>query len=397
MRSYLARLNVPLRVWSPEPEIVDSGWGEVESIATRQRLERSMRDLRDFLDRQIVVWVEGLHLPQQLRLGAAAAGRLRRVTEVGPPPPAPDEDADLDPGLRVAELPDAQAGKAGGAGEDKEQAGGATAAMPVPAAAPAAVLAPVSFEETVEVNVVNVDVVVTGKDGARVRDLTREDFRLYEDGEPVEISHFQAPLPAVPGVEPPNKDQRPAASAQGVPDRPTSLIVYLDLVRLSLQQKARSLRALDAAFAAARESVRVMIVVDDGSIEIPLTFTRDGAAIRAAIAELERRKPRASLDQRRDALHEMAEVREAIITAHSQRDEEVRRAALTTALDRRRAVEGTLPLIAGERKREVRDLVGNIERLGLGLGASTVAGRSSTSATASAWPPARRSTPRPRI
>ena len=365
VRSYLAHLNVPLRVWSPEVEIVDSGWGEVESIATRQRLERAIRDLRDFLDRQIVVWVDGLHLPQQLRLGAAAAGRLRLVTDVGPPPPAPDEDTDLDRGLRVAELADAQAE---GPGEDKEQEGGPTAAMPEPAAAPAAVLAPISFEATVEVNVVNVDVVVTGKDGTRVRDLTREDFRLYEDGEPVEISHFQAPPPAMPSAEPPNKDRRPAASAEAVPERPTSLIVYLDLVRLSPPQKARSLRALETAFAATRESVRVMIVVDDGSLEIPLTFTRDGAAIRAAIAELDRRKPRASLDQRRDALEEMAEVREAILFAHSQRDEELKRAALTTALSRRRGVESTLQLIAGERKREVRDLVGNIQRLGLGLG-----------------------------
>jgi hypothetical protein len=46
------------------------------------------------------------------------------------------------------------------------------------------------FFETVSVNVVNVDVFVTDKAGNRVRGLTKDDFELYEDRKPVQISNF---------------------------------------------------------------------------------------------------------------------------------------------------------------------------------------------------------------
>src|ERR1700704_5355389 len=39
-----------------------------------------------------------------------------------------------------------------------------------------------TFGEAVEVNVVNVEVYVTEKDGKRVNDLKREDFTVFEDG-----------------------------------------------------------------------------------------------------------------------------------------------------------------------------------------------------------------------
>lgn len=46
------------------------------------------------------------------------------------------------------------------------------------------------FSESVEVKVINVDVVVIGKDGEPVRDLTIDDFRLYEDGKAVPLSNL---------------------------------------------------------------------------------------------------------------------------------------------------------------------------------------------------------------
>jgi VWFA-related protein len=74
------------------------------------------------------------------------------------------------------------------------------------------------FGETVEVRVVNVEVVVTDKDGNRVSDLKPSDFRLKIDGKPVPVEYFseilggQSVAPpaaaggtataAVPGVEP---------------------------------------------------------------------------------------------------------------------------------------------------------------------------------------------------
>jgi len=47
-----------------------------------------------------------------------------------------------------------------------------------------------AFGESVEVRVVNVDVIVSDRDGRPVYGLDRGDFRVYEDGKPQEITNF---------------------------------------------------------------------------------------------------------------------------------------------------------------------------------------------------------------
>jgi VWFA-related protein len=47
-----------------------------------------------------------------------------------------------------------------------------------------------AFGEAIDVRVVNVEAVVTGKDGERVRGLTKEDFRLLVDGREVPVGFF---------------------------------------------------------------------------------------------------------------------------------------------------------------------------------------------------------------
>ena len=39
-----------------------------------------------------------------------------------------------------------------------------------------------ALSETIEVSIVNVDVIVTHKDGSRVRNLSQSDFEIYENG-----------------------------------------------------------------------------------------------------------------------------------------------------------------------------------------------------------------------
>ena len=69
---------------------------------------------------------------------------------------------------------------------------------PLSAAAPPP--APPSFGETVEVNVVNVDVYVTDKNGHRVGGLKKGDFEVLEDGKTVVVSNFAEITPARPAV-----------------------------------------------------------------------------------------------------------------------------------------------------------------------------------------------------
>lgn len=84
-------------------------------------------------------------------------------------------------------------------------------AFPAASAEPPAPTAREPFYESVEVEVANVEVYVTDREGRPVSGLTRGDFQLWEDGRPVEITHFLAadaadaagadtpsPSPAVP-------------------------------------------------------------------------------------------------------------------------------------------------------------------------------------------------------
>src|SRR4051812_27149524 len=62
---------------------------------------------------------------------------------------------------------------------------------PPPAAKPAAkTSADSSFVDIVNVSVVNVDVYVTDKKGNSVTGLTKDDFQLYENDRPVQITNF---------------------------------------------------------------------------------------------------------------------------------------------------------------------------------------------------------------
>ncbi len=67
---------------------------------------------------------------------------------------------------------------------------GAASVLSAQTAPPASSLT--GFGEVMEVDVVNVEVYVAGRDGKRVTDLKREDFAVFEDGKPVEVTNFAA-------------------------------------------------------------------------------------------------------------------------------------------------------------------------------------------------------------
>src|SRR6185436_10511244 len=105
---------------------------------------------------------------------------------------------------------------------------GKAASTPAPAAVE-------QFGESVNVNVVNVDVYVTDKSGQRVNGLTKDDFEITEDGRAVTISNFyvvQGGKALVAGAEPPAAPGPPAKAAQARPaplpeDQRLRLIVYI--------------------------------------------------------------------------------------------------------------------------------------------------------------------------
>src|SRR5688500_7238812 len=96
--------------------------------------------------------------------------------------------------------------------------------------------APPQFGELIEVNVVNVDVLVTDRDGRPVNDLRREDFEVLEDGKRIEITNFQVVKPATaesasrpaPSTGEPGPAQAESSVAEPSAEERLHLIVYID-------------------------------------------------------------------------------------------------------------------------------------------------------------------------
>jgi hypothetical protein len=76
VRRFLAALRVPLYVWSlgrVEPGSAAAAWG-ARDVTWTQHLYEAARQIRDELDAQRIVMVDGRHLPQSIALSPAASG-----------------------------------------------------------------------------------------------------------------------------------------------------------------------------------------------------------------------------------------------------------------------------------------------------------------------------------
>jgi VWFA-related protein len=139
------------------------------------------------------------------------------------------------------------------------------------------------FVESVDVEVINVEVFVTDGDGHRVVGLAKEDFEIYEDGKPVPITNFFAVAredPVLAGLD------RDRAELLGEPaprrasplpeDQRLHLVVYVDHFNLHPQHRARVLDDL-GSFLEDRliQGDRVMLVGFSRRLEVVEPFTQD--------------------------------------------------------------------------------------------------------------------------
>ncbi len=140
---------------------------------------------------------------------------------------------------------------------------------------------PPTFGERVEVNVVNVDVVVTDRSGKLITGLGVEDFELYDEGARVEVSNFAA-------VSEPRLDGSATGVATGIAAaEPLQLIVLLDNVNTRPQNRAHMLGQLRSVLAGLGARDRVILVSYDKAIHVHQTWTSDPTAIAAGLARLE--------------------------------------------------------------------------------------------------------------
>ncbi|MDX1740647.1 MAG: VWA domain-containing protein, partial [Rhodothermales bacterium] len=155
------------------------------------------------------------------------------------------------------------------------------------------------YTATVAVNVVNVEVYVTDKEGRPVEGLTRDDFVILEDKVPVEISNFYA---AKEETRVENRDRVPLrAELPGEIEQRTSpsepefredqrlyLVVFVDNFNIHPFNRNRVFRRLREFLTETIQSDdRVMLVSYDRSIHIRHPFTSRPELISAALFELE--------------------------------------------------------------------------------------------------------------
>jgi len=160
------------------------------------------------------------------------------------------------------------------------------------------------FIDRVDVNVINVEVFVTDSQGQRVTGLGREDFELFEDGEPVEISNFYAVAREDRVIEEVEKDSReileepPKTKLRPLPeDQQLNLLVYVDNFNIRPQNRKRVLGDLED-FLEDRMSQgdNVMLVSYNRGIDVLEPFTRDRQAITRGLEKLSKQSTYRQID-----------------------------------------------------------------------------------------------------
>lgn len=140
-----------------------------------------------------------------------------------------------------------------------------------------------AFFEPVEVPLVSVDVYVSDSDGKPVQGLTLEDFEVFEDGVPVEPSHFYA-APGARIVDGEEGEVPPARELTRIADQ-LLMAVWIDETALLPQRRRTALEHLRGFLIDdLPDTVNVSLVSYDGNARIRQAFTADRQKLSAELA-----------------------------------------------------------------------------------------------------------------
>jgi VWFA-related protein len=145
-------------------------------------------------------------------------------------------------------------------------------------AAPSAPAQDARFADTLDVQVVDLDVTVLGEDGAPVPGLAAEDFEILDDGQPVRVTHFSA-------------FQAEEETA------PLHLVLLFDDAEIEPADRSTALAGvrmqLDRLLGAAD---RVLVARQGAGLRVEQPFTSDRALVEEALQRLERSSPGVASD-----------------------------------------------------------------------------------------------------
>lgn len=159
-----------------------------------------------------------------------------------------------------------------------------------------------SVVETVQVNVVNVEVYVTGPDGKPLGGLRKEDFELWEDGEPVSLTNFYASdaVMGVSGAATAEEAPAPAPAATPVPvpvpeEQALTVVFFVDALNTPMAGRAAVLDQIRRFVESKLDpGARMLVLSFDRSLKQLSPLTTDRAAALEALAFVGREAPTAS-------------------------------------------------------------------------------------------------------
>ena len=186
----------------------------------------------------------------------------------------------------------------------------AQAPKPAPTPAP---LPPVG--ERVEVNITNVEVVVTDSRGNRVTDLRKEDFEVFQDGKPQVVENFYAVGGGRVTFGDGKSEPLETAEAQGAlpAEMKTRLIIYVDNLNIQPQNRNRMFKRLKE-FVAQNVGPRTEaeVITYNRSLKVKRKFTSDASEIVGALEEIELETGAGTslASERKDALSRINEAKD---------------------------------------------------------------------------------------
>lgn len=145
------------------------------------------------------------------------------------------------------------------------------------------------FAEEVTVRVIDVDVIVTDRQGNPIPDLKRENFELLEDGKPVEIRYFSRIADGRLADEPVTATADAATPAAQAARSRVTWVFFLDQTSMQPSRRNMTLKQLRAFVdRAMQQGDLVMVANNDGAaLRIEQGPTEDRSAIITAFTKLE--------------------------------------------------------------------------------------------------------------
>ena len=148
-----------------------------------------------------------------------------------------------------------------------------------------------TFVDEVTLTIANLVVYVTDKKGRAITTLTKDDFEIYQDGDPKQISNFKlytseivrSELGVTTGLEIPGEPPVPDPTAAGGP-QPVHLVLYIDNQNLDPLDRNRVLsQTRDFVRTSLHPPAQMMVVAYQRSFEVLQEFTSDPAEVLKAL------------------------------------------------------------------------------------------------------------------